>query len=95
MLSLSGSALQLERDQERVVVVAWLLQPRERQPGPQGDADEVGQGQMMHADPGADPLAEPGAAMVPAPLPIAGVEQMRSGRSPLHEGSDEAGMVPT
>jgi hypothetical protein len=65
-------ALQLERDEERVVILARLLQLREREPGSKRDAEQVGQGQMVHADPGTDPLAEPGAGMVPATLAIAG-----------------------
>jgi hypothetical protein len=47
---------------------------------------------MVDADPWADPLAEPRPIMVPAPLPIARVEQMRSGGAPLHERGDKAGM---
>lgn len=71
--------MQLERDEERVVILARLLQLREREPGSKRDAEQVGQGQMVHADPGTDPLAEPGAGMVPATLAIAGMEQMPPG----------------
>jgi len=60
----------------------------------QRDADQVSQHQIAHAPPEADPLAKSGAAMVPAALPIAGVEEMRSG-APLHERGDKAGMGAT
>jgi len=47
---------------------------------------------MVHADPGADPLAEPGAALVPAPPPVAAVEQVGSSGVALQERADEAGV---
>jgi hypothetical protein len=66
--------LQLERDEERVVVVAWLFEPPEREPGCERGGDQVGEGEMVHTDPRADPLAEPGALTVPAALSIARME---------------------
>jgi hypothetical protein len=40
---------------------------------------------MVDADPRADALTEPGTGMVPATPPVAGVEQVGTGRAPLDE----------
>jgi hypothetical protein len=76
-------ALQLEGNDERVVVVTWFLQPREPEPGSEGDADQVGQGKMVHADPGRIPWPNPGPAWCqPAADSRDGADAPRWGAAP-------------
>ena len=59
------SVLQLKGDEERVVVVAWLFQSREREPACQRGTNQISRRQMVHTHPRADPLTKPGARTVP------------------------------